>query len=681
MQDGTLTAAVRRWPQVALAAAALALLVAAYANHFGNSFHFDDSHSIVDNIYIRDLRNIPHFFTDATTFSALPQNQTYRPLLLVTYALDVWLGRGLKASQFQLTSFLLFVAQCALMAVLFTRLLDLTRPDHRNRYLALFGATLYGVHAAVAETVNYVSARSDVLSTLFVVLALTLYVRFPGARRWGLYLAALLLGGLVKPVVVVFPLLVFSYRVLFRDDDRPPGWSDWRRAILAAVPSLVMAVGIAALHARMTPAGFDPGGPPRFNYVVTQPYVALRYFARFVAPIGLSADTDLGPLTSASDPRALIGFGYVAVLGLAIWYLARRAATRSVAFGLLWFVIALLPTSLFPLAEVENDHRMFFPFVGLALATAAAAGLALARWAGPRRSLWRWATAAGMLVLAAHAVATHERNRVWRDEESLWRDTTLKSPNNGRAWMNYGLTKMYKGELDGALACFERAKTLVPGYSYLYVNLGITLEAKGRPAEAETDFLTAIRLARRTAEPYFYYARFLHDQRRPAEALVYVQKAIEMSPAHLDARHLLLNLLAESRDAAALRQAAEATLALWPQDDVARRAMQTSASGTAGRPAPPPGPGAKTPEAWITESLALFRVGRFEDSIAACRAALRVRPDYPEAYNNICAAYNSLQRWDLAVGACEQALRLRPDFELARNNLRWAQSQGGAVKR
>ena len=46
----------------------------------------------------------------------------------------------------------------------------------------------------------------------------------------------------------------------------------------------------------------------------------------------------------------------------------RRKQARPIAFGLLWFFLALLPTSLVPLAEVTNDHRMFFPFVGLALA-------------------------------------------------------------------------------------------------------------------------------------------------------------------------------------------------------------------------------------------------------------------------------------------------------------------------
>src|SRR5437899_10973035 len=88
----------------------LAALVAAYANHFHNSFHFDDAHTIVNNTSIRELRNIPLFFTDATTFSSLPSNQSYRPLVSTLLAIDYRLGGGLNPLWFHISIFALFVA-------------------------------------------------------------------------------------------------------------------------------------------------------------------------------------------------------------------------------------------------------------------------------------------------------------------------------------------------------------------------------------------------------------------------------------------------------------------------------------------------------------------------------------------------------------------------------------------
>ena len=160
-------------------------------------------------------------------------------------------------------------------------------------------------------------------------------------------------------------------------------------------------------------------------------------------PVGLSADTDWTALESVADWRFLIGSAFVAVaLALAV-VASERKSTRPIAFGLLWFFAALVPTSVVPLAEVTNDHRMYFPFVGLSLA----AGSALALWAFRYGAALRGtasvrvlAAAALVAAFAAHAVGTWRRSEVWDTRESLWLDVTRQSPGNGRGLMNYGLT-------------------------------------------------------------------------------------------------------------------------------------------------------------------------------------------------------------------------------------------------
>src|SRR5207249_11479074 len=99
-------------------------LLAAYANHFHNSFHFDDAHTVVNNASIRELRNIPLFFRDATTFSSLPSNQSYRPLVSTLLAIDYSLGHGLQPFWFHLSIFALFVALTLLLAFVIYRLID-----------------------------------------------------------------------------------------------------------------------------------------------------------------------------------------------------------------------------------------------------------------------------------------------------------------------------------------------------------------------------------------------------------------------------------------------------------------------------------------------------------------------------------------------------------------------------
>jgi len=87
---------------------ALAATIAVYANHFQNAFHFDDSHTILNNAFVRSVGNIPLFFTTAATFSSLPANQSYRPLVTTIFVIDYWSGGGLNPLAFHITSFSLF---------------------------------------------------------------------------------------------------------------------------------------------------------------------------------------------------------------------------------------------------------------------------------------------------------------------------------------------------------------------------------------------------------------------------------------------------------------------------------------------------------------------------------------------------------------------------------------------
>lgn len=88
-----------------------------------------------------------------------------------------------------------------------------------------------------------------------------------------------------------------------------------------------------------------------------------------------------------------------------------------------------------------------------------------------------------------------------------------------------------------------------------------------------------------------------------------------------------------------------------------------------------PGQNLALAQTHLNKSFQACREKRSQECIAEAREAIRLLPDFPEAYNNIAAANESLGRWDDAIEAATQALRLRPDFQLAKNNLAWSLSQ------
>jgi protein O-mannosyl-transferase len=665
-----------------IAALVLCAVTLAYFNHFQNSLQFDDFHTVRDNFHIRSLRNIPDFFTDAANHSVDPRGHTWRPLVTTTLAIDYWLGGGLQSTfYFHLSTFLWFLVLLLLLYLLYASIFERAQPRPSNPWIAWFAVAWFGLHPALAETVNYIIQRADLLSTLGVVAALVLYVRFPQRRNSGLYLLPFVLGVLAKAPALVFPLLLLAYVFLFEEPLSIRGfWAAARRS----APATALALLLAFLASAMTPKSFAPIVQPAYGYRITEPYVALRYFRSFFLPTQLSADTDLQAFDSVLRLDALAGFLFLAVLLWAIWTTARRPHTRPISFGLVWFLVAMAPTSLYPLSEVENDHRMFFPFVGLMLAVTWAGSLVLLR--RPLRGNLRWAAGAGLaLLLLLCALGTRARNEVWRTDESLWRDVIVKSPGNGRAFMAYGTTLMDKGDSATALPYFERALALRPKDPRIEVNLGVANGNLDRPAESERHFRRAIDLDPKQGELYFYYARWLNSRTRASEAVGVLNLALSLNPAYMDARYKLLQIYSEHGLWTLVKSFGEECLKLAPADPTVlkylnmERQLEKQAAELEAQSRTQP-----TPEKLLELSMLYHQVGRYQDCIAAAKTALRLRPNFAEAYNNMAAAYASLGQWDQTIWAAGEALRIKPDFQFARNNLQFATAQknksGGGSK-
>jgi protein O-mannosyl-transferase len=653
----------------------LLAVVLAYSNHFQNSFHFDDFHTVSNNPYIRSLRNAKLFFTDPATFSVLPANRTYRPLVTLSLAVDYWLAGGLHPFFFHLDTFLWYLAQLALMFALFRHILRFASQEPSAEWAALFAVALYGLHPAMAETVNYVIQRGDLYSTMLVVASLAIYALAPKLRRFGIYLLPLAVSLITKQPAAIFPAILFAYVFLFEE-------SRAGKALRQCVPSIVVVAAMLWLQTRMMPATFTPGIISAHDYIVTQPWVALHYFLMFFAPVALTADTDQTTFTTIFCVEGIAGVAFVLALIGAIYATAKRASLRPVAFGLAWFLLALIPTAVYRLSELENDHRMFLPFVGLALAVSWAGYLGIRRVGQPILATVGFQPAfrvLTILILATLAWGTYHRNEVWRDEASLWHDVTIKSPHNGRGLMNYGLTLMSSGQTAAALDYFQRALQYTPNYFILEINMAIAYGDLHQDADAEAHFHRAMQLAPADEQPAFYYGRWLMTQGRLREAITQFQAAIVHNRDYLDPRYALMQAYWDAGMQPMAKALAADTLQMAPGDATALRFLNGQAVAEG---APDPVAIAEatvklapTPENYLNLSLAYYRAGRFRDSIQAAEGALKLRPDYAEAYNNIGAAHGALAEWDGAIAADREAVRLKPDMQLARNNLAYAEQQ------
>jgi tetratricopeptide (TPR) repeat protein len=272
-----------------------------------------------------------------------------------------------------------------------------------------------------------------------------------------------------------------------------------------------------------------------------------------------------------------------------------------------------------------------------------------------------------LALLAVHVTGTVVRNRAWRSEETLWADVVQKSPDDGRAWMNYGLTQMEVGRYADAKRNFDEAARLWPRYPAIQVNLGIATFHLGDTTGADAHFRKALQLDPSYASTHYFYGRYLLNAGRGPEAIVQLRHAVAAMPAYGAPRHLLLSVYYIIGSESEVAQLARETLAVDPNDAVAR-------AYAAGNP-PLMGDGA-TP---FDKGLSLTAKGDHMDAGVAYRRALRDTPQDADCYLNLGWSQAQLGFNALAAIAFQQALALRPDYALARNDLAWVQRRMAAT--
>jgi len=629
------------------AALAAAAIVFAYSDSLHNAFHFDDNHVIVNNVYIRSLRHIPLFFRDAHTFSTRPDHATYRPLVTLTYALDYAIGGSLDPVVFHVTQIVLLLVIWAMLILFFRGALDGARPSPQNGWIALVASTLWAIHTVNTETMNLISARSEELSAISMLVAFLLIQFWPRARRWHLYLIPIAIGALAKAQIVIFAPLLLLYLVVIE------GRSIWRKETwFAVLPSLVTGAVLLAVLDRLNATEWIPGGISKWHYFLTQGFAWMHYTRLFFLPIGLTADTDWKAFGNWYDPRALAGFAFVALLLVLIAYLSRRGPLRPIAFGLSWYAIALVPTSsIYPLAEVVNEHRVFLPYMGLALAVILALDKFLAR---------RLFAAVVIAVILILGIGTWVRNQAWATEESLWKDTVQKSPENGRALFSYGLTQMTKGNYVVAKSYYDRAAKIRPDYPPLEINQGIVEGALSNDAAAEKHFKRAIEIAN-DVDSHYYYGRWLISAGRAPEAITELTTASRLDAARPEPRTLLMKLYAAAGNDA--QPLARQALSYDPGDQRALAVLAGSAAPCGGY------------QQCFDQGLPEIGGKQFLDAALSNREALRYDPNSFDAWTNLGWSLAQIGLDAEAEKAFRRAIALKPDEERGRNNLQWLQDR------
>lgn len=478
-------------------------------------------------------------------------------------------------------------------------------------------AALFAWHPAHVESVAWLSERKDVLSALFLWLALaayTAYARRPaGARalpRLALVALCVALALMAKPMAVTAPflmLLLDAWPLGRLPLDEKPTWARLRPLLVEKVPLFAL----VALSSVVTFLAQSRGGGvsslevlPLSERLGHAAVSVVTYLRMLVWPAGLAV---FYPHRGAPAPLELAGaLLLLAALTFAAWRTRRSAPFLLV--GWLWFVGTLVPViGLVQVGEQSvADRYTYVPYVGLALALAEGVRRVVARRAVAGVAL----AAVGGVALLALAPVARGQVGYWRDGATLFRRALDVTGENHVAERLLGAALLASGDAAGAEPHLREAVRLRPGSAEALNALGVALTQLGRPGDAEA-------------------------------ALEAFRRAAAADPRDAAIRNNLGNALAARGDApGALAEFREAAR-LAPDEAAGHR----------------------------NAGLTLAEMGRFEEARAAFEEAVRLEPGDAATLGDLANVLAQLGRADEAIARYREALRLDPSSRLVRHNL------------
>ncbi len=594
-----------------LAGLLLALTLGAYLPVVENGYIWDDDDYVVNNTTLTSVDGLRRMWFE---LAAIPQ---YYPLVHTSYWLEyhIW---GLEPLGYHITNVLLH----ALAAVLLWRvLLVLGVPA------AWWAAAIFALHPVHVESVAWITERKNVLSGVFYFASFLAYLHWAGfgraaatntgatstgvtdkaARTDRLYVASLLLfvaALLSKTVTLSLPavLLIVTWWK-GRSVDRSVGIA------LAPFFAIGLTFGFAtSLYEThlvgASDSGWDLSGSER---VLVAGRALWFYLGKLVWPFPLIFNYPRWQL----DPAAAWQYVYPVLavgVGAGLLALSTRLGRGAVSVAMI-FAGTLVPAlgffNVYPMRySFVADH---FQYLASAAPIAYLCGV-VGFWAsrsGPLAS--RLATFAGVSILVLLAALTWRQIPVYRDVETLWRDTLVGNPDSWLSHSSLCAIEEERGELESALAHCQAALRLEPDNHESHHIFAILAIARG-------DIEAGIRSYQRALDirPDFPHSRnglgaALNSLERYEESIVLFREVLRSYPDYAEAHSNLGNALAAT--------------------------------------------------------------GQLDDAIAHHRAAVELNPQLASAHNNLAAALLQKGELEQARSHMERVVELVPDSKAARRSL------------
>jgi tetratricopeptide (TPR) repeat protein len=611
--------------RTALAAGTLVLVtLVAYSPALSGGFIWDDEMYLTRTPLIKAANGLYRFWftTEAPDYYPLTSTSLW-------FEWRIW---KTNPAGYHATNLLLHVASAVLLWATLVRL---------NIVGAWLAALIFAIHPINVTSVAWISERKNVLSMVFYLITILLYLRFnaiPRRRPYLLSLGAFLCALLSKTAVVMLPFVLVGCVWWKRGRIKPV--DIWPTIPFFALSLCLGCVTVWFQYNRALGGHVGPTGS-FLSHCAEAGWAVWFYLYKILLPFGLTLiypRWDINPsnvLSYLPSAALLICFG-------GFWRY-RKGWGRPFLFGLGYFVVTLFPVlgffhqGFYTFSRVAN-HWLYSSMPGVISLVVGGMSWGLetfSPWLLRQHTLRLAALLVGLLALL-----TWKQCFVYQDNETLWRDTLARNPASWLADNNLGVALADRGEFDEAIALYRQALKLQPYYPDAHINLGRALAALGQIDEAIRHYREALRMED-NQRAHVYLGEILAAQGKHDEAILHYRESLRIQPSSAGTyNNLALSLAAMGKTDEAIAEY--------------RKALQWDPYFA---------------EAHNNLGLTLAAVGRFDEAVAEYREAIRLAPNRAGIYNNRGQALASQGKTKEAITSYEEALRVDPSYARAHYNL------------
>jgi len=466
---------------------------------------------------------------------------------------------------------------------------------------AWLAAALFALHPVQVESVAWITERKNVLSGCFYLSAILVYLRFlrgDGTRRlhWGYYALALVLylcALLSKTVTCTMPAALLL--VLWWRRDRI-GW----RTLLLLIPHFVVGAALALTTVWMEKHRVGAQGEEWALSFMERCLVAGRalwfYAGKLFWPFKLTFIYPRWQIDAGIWWQYLFPLAAIAVF-IALW-LFRSQIGKAPLTAVLFFAGTLTPAlgffDIYPMRySFVADHFQYLASIGVMVLCSAVITVIIRR-RGSLHRIMGLATYGVMIVVLGMRV--WQQGHIYKDAETLWRDTISKNPHAWMAYNNLGEVLVTQGKLDQGIEYYKKCLAIKPDHAKAYNNLGIAYGIKGRLDEAIPEFEKALAITPRFLNAHMNLGKAYYKKGELDKALSEYKRALLLKPRSAEAHNNL--------------------------------------------------------------GAVYFRKGMLDEAISEYKKALAINPNFADAHNNLGITYYHKGNYQLAIVHCDKAVKL-----------------------